>query len=293
MHARVIGSALVVVFGLVPTLAGGFAFTALMLLIALVAFQEFCALTVGATSGPLAAFPRIAAASFAVLAIAASVDTSATTLAVIAFLILATPLLSLLPRVDEAQALVQWALGAIGIMYVGIPLYAAIVLRALPGSIDPSWLATVVTVLSRSWLETSRGLAWTLLTMLVIWMGDTAAYLIGRAFGAHKLAPRISPGKTVEGAVGGLVGSALTGAAAFALFGLGPAWIGLLVGAVIGGMGQLGDLCESFIKRQAERKDSGHLIPGHGGMFDRVDALLFAFPTALALVAAMDRLGIH
>jgi phosphatidate cytidylyltransferase len=70
-------------------------------------------------------------------------------------------------------------------------------------------------------------------------------------------------------------------------------WIGTLVGVVIGGMGQLGDLCESFIKRQAGQKDSGNIIPGHGGMLDRIDALLFAFPTALLLASSLEWLGIY
>ena len=111
----------------------------------------------------------------------------------------------------------------------------------------------------------------------------SAAYLAGRVFGRHKLAPVVSPGKTIEGALGGLLASVLVSAAVFAVSGALPTWTGAFVGAGIGVCGQLGDLSESFLKRQAGVKDSGDLIPGHGGMLDRVDALLFAFPAALLM----------
>jgi phosphatidate cytidylyltransferase len=126
-------------------------------------------------------------------------------------------------------------------------------------------------------------MAWVLIVVLATWAGDSAAYLSGRAFGRHKLAPVVSPGKTVEGAIGGLLASVLVGAAVFAVSGVLPVWAGAVAGAGIGVCGQLGDLSESFLKRQAGVKDSGHLIPGHGGMLDRVDALLFAFPAALLM----------
>jgi len=126
-------------------------------------------------------------------------------------------------------------------------------------------------------------MVWVLAVVLSTWAGDSAAYLSGRAFGQHKLAPMVSPGKTIEGAIGGFLAAVLVSAAAFGLSGVLPIWAGALVGAGIGASGQLGDLSESFLKRQAGVKDSGDLIPGHGGMLDRVDALLFAFPTALLL----------
>jgi phosphatidate cytidylyltransferase len=126
-------------------------------------------------------------------------------------------------------------------------------------------------------------MAWVLAVVLSTWAGDSAAYLAGRAFGRHKLAPVVSPGKTIEGALGGLLAAVLVSAAVFGMSGALPIWAGALVGGVIGVCGQIGDLSESFLKRQAGVKDSGNLIPGHGGMLDRVDALLFAFPAALLM----------
>ena len=116
------------------------------------------------------------------------------------------------------------------------------------------------------------------------WVGDTAAYYVGRRFGRHKLAPTISPGKSWEGATASVVGSAFVGR----LY-LGntmpqiPLWA--IVGmAVLGNVsGQFGDLAESSIKRGAGLKDSGHLLPGHGGVLDRLDSSMFAVPVVYAL----------
>lgn len=117
-----------------------------------------------------------------------------------------------------------------------------------------------------------------LVLMGTIWAGDAAAYYGGRALGRHKLAPRISPAKTVEGSISGLIGSVLVG------IGLGTWLLGLpmtlmaiasLVAAIAG---QIGDLAESALKRSSDVKDSSSLLPGHGGMLDRLDSLMFAAP---------------
>ncbi len=122
------------------------------------------------------------------------------------------------------------------------------------------------------------------LASLVVFLGDTGAYFAGRAFGRHKLYERISPKKTVEGAIGGLassVGGAFIAMAAF-VPDLTPA-MAVLVGVAGGATGQLGDLAESALKRSVGVKDSGTLLPGHGGMLDRVDGLIFALPV-IALI---------
>lgn len=118
----------------------------------------------------------------------------------------------------------------------------------------------------------------------IVWGGDIAAYLVGKRFGRHKIAPSISPGKSWEGLAGSVVASAIIGAT---LGHVAPVPHAVL-GAVLAVVGLCGDMFESFLKRHAGVKDSGHIIPGHGGLFDRVDALL---PCAiLAAVALAVRL---
>lgn len=139
-----------------------------------------------------------------------------------------------------------------------------------------------------------------LYALIVVWTGDTVAYYTGRALGRHKLAPRISPGKTWEGTVGSFVGAVVAGTAVFAYSAsisgglesvgllarsqgytppvLPPLWQFALLSACINVAAQIGDLAESLIKRGAGVKDSGALLPGHGGLLDRIDALLFAAP---------------
>lgn len=114
---------------------------------------------------------------------------------------------------------------------------------------------------------------------VVIWLGDTAAYYAGRSLGKTRLAPHISPNKTVEGAIAGLGGSLLGGAAAHFWF-LGKISLihCLIVAVICGIIGQFGDLAESVLKRNTGTKDSGALIPGHGGILDRLDSLMFAGP---------------
>jgi phosphatidate cytidylyltransferase len=117
------------------------------------------------------------------------------------------------------------------------------------------------------------------------WVGDIAAYYVGKNFGRHKLAPRVSPGKSWEGAVASLAGSMVFGF--FYLNYLIPQvapWQSLLLAGVGNVAGQLGDLAESALKRGAGVKDSGTMLPGHGGWLDRVDSTLFAVPVVYWLV---------
>lgn len=130
-----------------------------------------------------------------------------------------------------------------------------------------------------------QGWAWLLLLLICIWMADSVAYFAGRFIQGPKLWPAISPSKTVSGAVGGLVGS-VAGAVVFGSIAIpGHSELAFVFcGLIISITGQLGDLVESAYKRSAGVKDSGNLLPGHGGMLDRVDSLLFAAPFALYFI---------
>ncbi|WP_457643185.1 phosphatidate cytidylyltransferase [Persephonella sp.] len=112
-----------------------------------------------------------------------------------------------------------------------------------------------------------------LVLFATVWAGDTMAYFVGKAFGRHRLAPRLSPKKTWEGAFGSVAGSISAGGAVAYYTGLPEALIPVVIASVVM---QVGDLFESFIKRQVGEKDSSHIIPGHGGILDRIDALIFA-----------------
>lgn len=137
-----------------------------------------------------------------------------------------------------------------------------------------------VVLLSHIYLlrQLPRGMEWTFLTILMVWATDIGAYLIGRQFGRHLLAPQVSPKKTLEGSFGGLVFCIVVALVFWRLVG-GASWITYIVlGGVVGISAQVGDLFESALKRSAGVKDSGKLIPGHGGVLDRFDSLIFALP---------------
>jgi phosphatidate cytidylyltransferase len=144
-----------------------------------------------------------------------------------------------------------------GVLFIGWTLSHLILLRLLPAG---PW--------------------YVLFLCAVVWIGDSAAMYVGKSLGQHKLAPAISPGKTWEGAIGGIIGSVGTAivSAGFWLPQL-RLWQGLVLGLCIALAAPLSDLGESLLKRYVGVKDSGGLIPGHGGMLDRIDSLLFAVPT--------------
>jgi phosphatidate cytidylyltransferase len=146
-------------------------------------------------------------------------------------------------------------------------------------------MGVVYIPLSLSLLITIRhqpeGMTWIFFLLAIIFAGDISAYYVGSYLGRHKLSPAISPGKTVEGAIGGLAANLLIGATGKYIFFSGLAWVpALIFFAAAGIAGQTGDLFESEMKRSSKIKDSGGLLPGHGGFLDRIDALLFASPVA-------------
>jgi len=125
------------------------------------------------------------------------------------------------------------------------------------------------------------GMIWIFLILAVIFAGDTSAYYFGSYLGRHKLCPAVSPGKTIEGSIGGLAANLLIGSVVKLYFLPELPWAqSLFLFVVMGITGQAGDLFESMLKRSSSFKDSGGLLPGHGGFLDRIDALLFAAPVA-------------
>jgi phosphatidate cytidylyltransferase len=139
----------------------------------------------------------------------------------------------------------------------------------------PLYVAVLLAPLAQLHLRPHGG-GWVLLGMMLAWFGDTAAYFTGRAFGKRKLYQSISPTKTMEGALGGLVGSLLGALLAhYWYLPVLPLSHAVILGVTAGALGQAGDLCESMVKRSTGVKDSGRLVPGHGGLLDRIDALMF------------------
>jgi phosphatidate cytidylyltransferase len=186
-------------------------------------------------------------------------------------------------RKDMRSVLPGAAVSYVALPYLGFSLACLIIMRIMIAG----WLLVLI-------------------TFFVIWVGDTAAYYVGRGFGKIKFAPRISPKKTWEGAIASGVASIAVGILlvefatpisrgltaihllhAPVYFADTPIWMTALVALGINIAGQLGDLLESLIKRGANVKDSGSLLPGHGGVLDRIDALLFAAPVALVLFGAL------
>lgn len=152
-----------------------------------------------------------------------------------------------------------------GVAYVGVPL-GVLARWRLQGTFD--------------------GVLWML---VIVWAGDIAAYFVGLLVGRHKMSPKVSPGKSWEGAAAGLAAGAFAGLLAGPVFGLGPLGA-IALGAITSIAAQGGDLFESALKRRAGVKDSGGLLPGHGGVLDRFDAVFFAAPVAYGLLKLWGRL---
>jgi phosphatidate cytidylyltransferase len=165
------------------------------------------------------------------------------------------------------------------------------------------WIAYPLTLIPLLWKQ-EDGPALVVFLMVCVWAGDIAALYIGRAFGKRKLAPRLSPGKTWEGSIASIAGSMLAAGLlvfiADTLTARGntllhisqPLWQSLVLAAILNIAAQLGDLLESAIKRGAGVKDSGTMLPGHGGILDRIDALLLATPVLWFALLLKDYFGL-
>lgn len=243
---------------------GGWPFYLLVAALAGVGFWEYSRLWQRQVPVPLV--PGLAGAVAVVLAAAAGPAALAGAL-VAAVLAHLTWLVGRHGATDVAGT---W-LGLGGVLYVGLPLAHWVLARAAP-------FAASVSVLG--WA--APGLGPLLFALLCTWAADIGAYFTGRALGRRKLAPRLSPGKTWEGTAGGLLLAAAVGylAAPLATRPALPPWAGALLGAALAAAAVVGDLAESALKRHAGVKDSGHLLPGHGGVLDRFDSALFTVPAA-------------
>jgi phosphatidate cytidylyltransferase len=166
---------------------------------------------------------------------------------------------------DRPQQPAGWL--AAGVLYIGIAGIALIELRH----------------------DNYAGRANVLFLFLVVWASDIGAYMAGRAFGGPRLAPAVSPNKTWSGAAGGLASAIIVGVAAAALLAPGGASRAAAVAAMLGVMAQAGDLLESWIKRRFDVKDTSSLIPGHGGLLDRLDGVIAAAPVAALLAFALGQ----
>ena len=178
---------------------------------------------------------------------------------------------------DPRDGLVVWFATVFGAVYVGLIAFVLQVATMGPAVPDGAPLAV---------LGAERG--WILLLVLGVWSYDTGAYLVGRQIGRHKFLVHISPSKSIEGLVGGLVATTVVTMVMLAALGQNPLG-GLVLGPLVGLAAQAGDLAESMLKRAAGAKDSGTLIPGHGGMLDRIDSFLFAGPVVALYVVALVR----
>jgi phosphatidate cytidylyltransferase len=252
---RLVSGAVLALGTLLVVLVGGWLFVAMVLAVVAIMAQEWSRLApeAGAT-----ARRAIAAAATVLPAVAVLALQLGALAAALAVLLLGTALsaaaAALLPACPPDRA-------AGGVLYVGLPATALVWLRnSIPGGLEHVlWLLVVVSAT------------------------DIGAYVAGRSIGGPKLAPRISPGKTWAGLLGGMAGAALCGGLLALAFGAGFA-LAASVGAGLAVVAQAGDLFESALKRRVGVKDSGRLIPGHGGLLDRIDGVVFAAPLFACIV---------
>lgn len=267
-RTRVLSSAVLIPLVAVATYAGGWVLAGLLLVVAVIAAYEFSQLMEGAGYKPSLLTCVIVAAAF--LATARLSGQNLTGL-VLTLSVMGTLVVQML-RPRDGYPIQSWALTLGAALWLGWLISHFVLLRDL----SPEFGLGI-------------GTRWLIVTFLATWVNDTVAYLVGKAIGRHPCFPYLSPKKTWEGTVGGWIG----GLAATALLGY---WLvdlpwshGVALGVLVATAAPLGDLAKSMVKRQMKVKDFSALIPGHGGMFDRIDSLLFVAPVVYyyaTLVAA-------
>lgn len=254
------------------TYRGGWVLGALLAAVSVLASLEFYRMAARKNARPFARLGAASAAAVVLLAVVArdAGPREAGIEALLTLLVLLSVALAIWLRGTGGEPLLSVAVTVFGVAYTGTLLAYGVFLRHLPGT-EGAW----------------HGTALVFAPVLLTWSSDTFAYFVGRRWGRRKLIPRVSPGKTVEGASGALVGTVLVSVAyASLLAGFGTYRIttgeAILFGVLMSAAAQLGDLAESLLKRDAGVKDSGTLLPGHGGALDRFDSLLFTLPVAYA-----------
>ena len=261
MRMRIVSGVVVAFVALTAIFLGGVVYALGVIALTVRALHEFHGIAAPLMAGhpvPLWDRARLAATTLLLATLAFVPDGRAFAVAsIVAFL----ASLAVLVVAPSGLTVPRWALGVSEVLYIGGLGAALLVLR---GGVGAAAAGDV------------QGRAWVLVVCAVTWGSDTSAYFVGRALGRRPFFPRISPKKTVEGAIGGIVGGVLSALVVAVLADWQqPLPIAALVALTCAVAAQTGDLVESALKRQAGVKDSGTLIPGHGGVLDRIDGLLF------------------
>ena len=266
MKQRIITALVAIPIALLLICLGGWFYNLGVAVLALVGWQEFYRMLV---SRDAKLYYVTGGISVICLVLSAAVGKAHYSVPILAIAILAI-MLEALYNNSNGQWVTSVSLTSFGVLYIGLLFGHFILLRQMPGQQVP--------LLAHFTLDRGEALLWVVL--LGTWASDTFAYFFGVAFGKHKLIPAVSPKKSVEGAVAGFVGSILV------VMALGVKWLDyapekvLGLAVIIAIFAPLGDLVESILKRNCEIKDSGNFFPGHGGVLDRCDSLLYAISLA-------------
>jgi len=281
-------------------LAGGAPLAAMLAVVSALGAWEFFRIARAGGATPLSG-AGIAIAGLVPLAVHAHyLQVYSLPLAVAAVAVLALCAAAIWARGVHGKPLAAIATTVLGVAYTGVMLSFGYALRyhGYVRGFDGAPGIGGVSVFGREWRLSLGGLL-LLLPILLTWASDIGAYFVGRAFGRRKLIPSVSPGKTIAGAVGGLLASIVV-AWIYVRFVLQPVGqltlspVGVIVfGLVVSVAAQVGDLFESLLKREAGVKDSSRLLPGHGGILDRFDSLIFVLPVAYLLVGWLLRAAPH
>jgi phosphatidate cytidylyltransferase len=279
LPARLLSAAILVPTVVYVVVLGGLPYLGVVILLILLGQREIYGLIEEKGAHPLVGFGLAAGAALPIVMYLgteyhATVLMTATLLAVMVLQ---------LGKAQITEALASMSGTFFGIFYVGWLLSHAVVLRDIHGQVVRRWSEPVAIELG---LYSEAGIFFMLFTLVVVVLTDAGAYFAGHAYGRRKLAPRISPGKTVEGAVGGLLTGVFGGVVTKGVFDVFwpqlsaalPWSAALIFAAFVSIAATVGDLLESLLKRDAKRKDAGRLLPGMGGVLDRIDSGLLGIP---------------